>query len=301
MQALEDAGGDPSGSHTPQWSIDTDDQLCDSLNIGARIFSMTSPGPAIAGPKGSIKLARHANEYLASLRDRNPANYGFFAAMPDLTETQAVLAEIEYSFDHLGADGVILMTRYSKGNMYLGHKHFKYVWEALDERHAVVLVHPTHPVDTNLVAKSLPQPIIDYPHETTRTAVDLVMSNRVRSFKNVKIILAHAGGTLPYLAKRAALVGQLGLSAKVREEILEDIGSFYFDLALSSSKATIDMLLQYTNRGHLMYGSDYPYAPPAGITAFADELDGSGLDSELQDLINWGNASKLFSRFKDSA
>ena len=258
---------------------------------------MTSPGPPIAGPAGSVKLARQTNEYLAALRDKNPAKYGFFAAMPDLTNTNAALAEIEYAYDKLNADGVILMTRYGKTNMYLGHESFMPVWQALDRRHAVVLVHPTHAVDTNLIAKNLPQPIIDYPHETTRTAVDLVMSNRVRSLHNTKIILSHAGGTLPYLAKRAALVGQLGLSPKSGEEILDDIGSFYFDLALSSSKPTLDMLLQYTTPDHVLYGSDYPYAPPRGITNFAHELNEAGLDPQVEYAINWGNAVKLFPRF----
>lgn len=258
---------------------------------------MTSPGPPIAGPEGSVKLARQTNEYLAALRDEKPAQYGFFAAMPDLTNTEAALAEIEHAYDKLKADGVILMTRYGKTNMYLGHEAFIPIWEALDKRHAIVLVHPTHAVDTNLVAKSLPQPILDYPHETTRTAMDLVVSNRLRSLANVKVILSHAGGTLPYLAKRAALVGELGLSPKSREEILEDIGSFYFDLALSSSKPTLDMLLQYTKPDHIMYGSDYPYAPPRGITRFAQELDEAGLDPQLEQDINWGNAVKLFPRF----
>lgn len=301
-QTLQDAGGDPSGSHTPRWSIEADDEFCKTLGIGVTIFSMTSPGPPIAGPEGSVKLARQTNEYLAALRDKNPAEYGFFASMPDLTSIDAAIAEIEYAYDQLKADGIILMTRYGKTNMYLGHEAFIPVWQALDKRHAVVLVHPTHAIDTNLVAKNLPQPIIDYPHETTRTAIDLVVSNRLRSLANVKIILSHAGGTLPYLAKRAALVGahDLGLSTKSGEEILEEIGSFYFDLALSSSKPTLDMLLQYTKPDHIMYGSDYPYAPPRGITGFAQQLDEAGLDPQLEHDINWANAVKLFPRFADA-
>ena len=262
---------------------------------------MTSPGAPIAGPAGSIQLARQTNEYLAALRDKNPAKHGFFATLPDLTNVDAAVAEIEYAYDKLKADGVILMTRYSKTNMYLGHEAFIPIWKALDDRAAVVLIHPTHPVDTNLVAPNLPQPITDYPHETTRTAVDLVVSNRVRSLKNTKIILSHAGGTLPYIAKRVALVGQLGLSPKSPEEILEDIGSFYFDLALSSTRINVELLLQFAKPDHIMYGSDYPYGPPKGIRSFIEDFDKEGLDPELHQAINWGNALKLFPRFASSA
>jgi predicted TIM-barrel fold metal-dependent hydrolase len=221
--------------------------------------------------------------------------------MPELTNTAAALAEIDYAYDQLGADGVILMTRYGTTNMYLGHPAFAPVWQALNERQAVVLVHPTHAVDLNLVAPNLPQPVIDYPHETTRTAVDLIQSGRVREHKDkVKIILSHAGGTLPYLAKRAALIGTLGLTHLSRDEILEDVGAFYFDLALSSSKATVEMLLQYTSPDHVLYGSDYPYAPPQGVMGFARELDEAGLEPALLQDINWRNAVKLFPRFAAS-
>lgn len=243
-----------------------------------------------------MKLARAANDYLASVRDKDPSKYGFFAAMPDLRNTAAALAEIEYIFDTLAADGVLLMTRYGTTNMYLGHPEFAPIWQALNERQAVVLIHPTHSVDTNLVAKNIPQPIVDYPHETTRTAIDIVMSNGRQQYPDIKIILAHAGGTLPYLAKRAAALSDVGLTNKSVEEISKDIGSFYFDLALSSSKQTIEMLLQYTSADHILYGSDYPYAPRKTIDRFAQELDQADFSADLATAFNFGNASKLFPR-----
>jgi predicted TIM-barrel fold metal-dependent hydrolase len=97
----------------------------------------------------------------------------------------------------LKADGVTLFTRYGDGNYYLGHEKFKPIWDELDKRAAVVFIHPTHPVDITPVNKLLAQPIIDYPHETTRTAVDLIVSDTIRTHRNVKIILSHAGGTHP--------------------------------------------------------------------------------------------------------
>jgi len=46
----------------------------------------------------------------------------------------------------------------------------------------------------------------DYPHETTRAAMDLIMSNNRRHFPNCQIILSHAGGSLPYLVHRMTMV-----------------------------------------------------------------------------------------------
>ena len=245
-----------------------------------------------------MTLSRETNEYVASLRDSSPSKYGFFATVPSLTDTQASLAEINYALDTLKADGITLFTRYGPGNKYLGNPDFKPIWQALNERHAVVFVHPTHAVDTALISPVLPQPIVDYPHETTRAAIDLVISNTKRENPNCKIILSHAGGTLPYIAKRAAVLADTGLTSKTRGEILEDIASFYFDLALSSSKEGIKLLLEFTAPDHILYGSDFPYAPQKSITTFLSEFDEANLDTDLAYAINTGNALKLFPRLK---
>jgi predicted TIM-barrel fold metal-dependent hydrolase len=160
-------------------------------------LSLTAPGPGIVSGPASTRLARVANEKAAAIRDAHPQQYGFFAAVPSLLDTEAALSEIQYALDVLKADGVTLFTRYGDGNYYLGHENFKAIWDELDKRVTVVFIHPTHPVDTSTVNKFLAQPIIDYPHETTRTAVDLIISDTVRTHQNVKIILSHAGGTLP--------------------------------------------------------------------------------------------------------
>jgi len=65
----------------------------------------------------------------------------------------------------------------------------------------------------------LPRPVVDFPHETTRAAVHLLVGNTVRDFPGVKIILPHGGGTLPFLAPRVA---QAELGGKGKKEFLAD-------------------------------------------------------------------------------
>lgn len=67
----------------------------------------------------SAELARECNTIAAKLRDEHPKKYGVFATLPDLLYTELALKEIEYSFDTLKADGVILFTRYGSDNHYL--------------------------------------------------------------------------------------------------------------------------------------------------------------------------------------
>lgn len=258
---------------------------------------MTAPGAGILKGAESARLARGCNEFGKALRLKYPKNYGFFAALPDILDTQAALEEIHYAFDELQADGVTLFTRYGNANYYLGHPDIRPIWEELNRRSAVVFVHPTHPVDTNLVNKMLPQPMIDYPHETTRSAVDLITTDTVRTFNKCKIILSHGGGNLPYLAWRpAVMLKDLGLSNMTPEHFIENARMFYFDLALTDSSFALPLLQKFAPPDHILFGSDFPYAPDATIRRFSKELEGANLSKEDAEGISRGNALKLLPR-----
>ncbi|PYI07080.1 2-amino-3-carboxymuconate-6-semialdehyde decarboxylase [Aspergillus sclerotiicarbonarius CBS 121057] len=272
--AVDNAGGDPSGWPTPQWSPEASLASMDKNGTQKAVLSLTAPGAVIAPDTISRRnLARQANEYVAGLRDANPDRFGFFAALPCLLDTEGALEEIRYSLDVLKAEGVTLLL-------------------------AVVFIHPTHPADTNRVNPSLPQPAIDYPHETTRTAVDLLTTGTKRDFPDCKVILSHAGGTLPYLISRLTTVTKFPEATynpykSSPVDMVEDFKSFYFDLALSSSSAVLNLLLSLVPHDHIVYGSDFPYAHNDKIAGFRETLDEHPLDQELRDQIYSKNAQAI--------
>ncbi|KAE8383728.1 amidohydrolase-like protein [Aspergillus bertholletiae] len=295
--------GDPSGSHIPAWDPAMTQTFMKDSSITTAILSITAPGVAILAGEGGRELARKANEYAASLRDNSPDRYGFFAALPTLLDVEGCLDEIRYGLDILQADGVTLFSRYGRGNSYLGNIIFAPIWQELNKRHAVVVIHPTHAADTNLVRSSLPQPMIDYPHETTRTAMDLVLSGTKRRHPNCKVILSHGGGTMPYLATRVANLAKgtpMGETSLSPAEIIQDCKSFYFDLALCGSHHTMKLLLDFASHDRILYGSDFPYAGEAGVRAFAEELDSFPMDETLRQKIYFRNARALFPRFSSA-
>lgn len=271
--------------------------------MGAKfaILSVTAPGPSIENDTATAaRLARACNEYSAGLRDQNPSTYGFFASLPSLLDTEATLTELAYALDVLGADGVTLFTRYGPDNHYLGHADLAPIWAELNRRKAVVFIHPTHPVDTNLVNKALPQPMFDYPHETGRAAMDLIIGNTLRSSPRCKIILSHAGGTLPYLIYRVA--GMLPHTpmtiGKTTEEILEEARGFYFDTAISSSPPTLDALFTFAKPGHVLFGTDFPNAPTEGIDYCTKQLESYEMESKQRGEVYSEAALELFPRLK---
>lgn len=299
--ALQRHGGDPSGWTVPAWSLQDDKKINSDIGVGKVILSMTAPGACIErDSRAAARLARQSNEAAAAIRDSYPDTYGFFASLPSLLDTESALDEIAFALDHLRADGVILFTRYGQDNHYLGHSDFAPVWHELNHRKAVVLIHPTHAVDISLVNQHLPQPMFDYPHETGRAAIDLICSGRLKEVKDCKIILSHAGGTLPYLIYRVA--GMLphtpftiGMST---EEIVQEAQKFYFDTALSANPYTLPLLLQLASPGHILFGSDFPNAPKEGIKYYTRFLDEYAFSDEKRREIEFEAALNLFPRFR---
>ncbi|EAA28806.2 hypothetical protein GE21DRAFT_8399 [Neurospora crassa] len=298
-QALRANGGDPSGWSIPDWSLEKDLSFNDEQRISFAFLTITAPGAEILPLVEQAGFCRQANQAAAEIRAAQPARYGFFATIPSLLDPEAAHTEIIHALDELQADGIILYTRYGSDNHYLGHPDFRSTWDLLNKRRATVFVHPTHPVDTHWVNPSLPQPMIDYPHETTRTAVDLIISGIMREFTDVKIILSHAGGTLPYLALRpaavlpylppsiappivaAAVAAQEGHHpTDVTNQFMEDAKRFYFDTALSTGSHTLSLLKEFAKPDHVLYGSDFPYAPSPAIADMNARLDRYGAEKD---------------------
>ncbi|KAL3441562.1 hypothetical protein BJX65DRAFT_299702 [Aspergillus insuetus] len=296
-EAVERSGGDPSGWYIPKWTPELDEKVNEQFGIATSILSLTAPGACILkDPQASAALARRSNVYAAELRDANPKKYGFFAALPNIQNKEDALAEISYAYDILHADGVVLFTRYGEGNHYLGHADFKDIWAELNRRAAVVLVHPTHPVDTAQIS-GLPQPVIRYPFETTQTALDMLHNKTVRNNPNCKIILSHAGGTLPFLLSRPASV-----LTKTKEELdafWDDARNFYYDTAVAGSENVLRIMEKFAKPGHLLYGSDTPYANNDIVKFHTSRQDAYQFeDEDLAERINRGNAMDLFPRLK---
>jgi predicted TIM-barrel fold metal-dependent hydrolase len=264
------------------------------------IFSLTTPGVTFLDGQAARDMARKVNEYCAELRDKNPSKFGFFATLPSLLDTEGAIAEISYALSTLKAEGVIVFTRYGDDNCYLGDPRLRPVWGALNAQKAVVLVHPCLPRDRHPFPATLLKNITEFPHETTRTAVDLIFSNTKRDHPDCKIILSHAGGTLPYLIGRISLMELLPYASvhKTKEEIFKDAKSFYYDLTLSGHDNVLRSLFGFVPEHHILFGTDYPFCPRPGTWRMNDGWESFTVSAEQRDMVNFRNAEAILPRYQ---
>ena len=266
----------PATHRVPTWSPEADLASMDAQGIAKAYLSLSVPAVLPWPETERAEAARRVNGYTADLVAQWPDRYGNLATLP-LPDVPAALAELAYAYDELAVDGVILLTNY--GDAFLGDPVFEPVWEELDRRAAVVLIHPDSTTLPDL--PGLPAALVDFPFATTRAAVNLVLRGVVERYPRVRMVLSHAGGFLPYAATRFA-AGLSTLPGHADEETLMwQFRTFFVDTALSTSPLVLPSLTAFADPARILFGSDYPYA--AGKSEeFTAALDTSALLTEEQ-------------------
>lgn len=143
------------------------------------------------------------------------------------------------------------------------------MFSALNERAAVVFVHPAElPGPT---VPDIPPWATDFLLDTTRAAYLLVRNGIRQRYPDIKFLLSHAGGFVPYASYRMAMAITAD-TGRDPFEVLDELSSFYFDTALSSSPAALPSLLTFAKPGHITFGPDWPFAPAFVGKMFSDNL-----------------------------
>lgn len=285
---LDDRGLTAGGWPTPDWDVAAAIDLMDQESIATGILSLSAPGVHFGDDAEARTLARQVNDYGAELVKDRPDRFGQFACLP-LPDVDGAITEAVYALDELHADGVVLLSN-AQGR-YLGDPSYEPLWTELDTRSAVVFIHPTEPPITML--DGMPSPLLDYPFDTTRTAIHMVVNGVMNRHTRLKVILSHGGGFLPYAAYRFLGAAQFNPGITT-ETIMADMRRFYFDTALSSTPSAMPSLLAFADPTRITYGSDFPFVPSSHL--FNVALDNTPLDDNLRYAINRGNAETLFPR-----
>jgi aminocarboxymuconate-semialdehyde decarboxylase len=134
--------------------------------------------------------------------------------------------------------------------------------------------------------------MIEFPHSTTRAIVNMLNAGTFTRFPTIPFIFSHAGGTIPFLARR--IEAQAGILKKPGWR--DTLQRLYYDTAGSANAAAFAPLLQLVSAKQVLLGTDFPFAGEEGASATVVGLDRLSLTAaDLRD-IQSGNARRLFRR-----
>lgn len=193
---------DVAGKKLPHWSPQASINIMNQIGTQTAILSLSAPGVYFGNLPEAQSLARVCNEYAATIKQQFPKRFGNFAVLP-MPFTEACCQEAIYALDTLKAEGIVLLG--STEGVFLGDSRLNELMAELDKRHAVVFIHPNLHPTTKELNSSLPGFVLEFLPDTTRAAMNLIMSGTLDHYPNIRWILAHAGGFLPYVAWRMSL------------------------------------------------------------------------------------------------
>src|SRR5438445_7433471 len=287
----------PIGGLAPlQWSKEAMISFMDDAEIDVAVMSVSTPGVHLGNSLKARSLARRCNELAAELLHTRPDRFASFAYIP-LPDIDASLEELSYAVDVLRLDGLVLFT--NSNGVYLGAAALEPVFQELERRGAVVFVHPNPSPDTPAHLLGLPDNLIDFPTDTNRAVAQMHYTNRFARTSNVKYIFSHAGGSIPYLAARFAIIDEMGFiaGAEQRGTAADIFRRIYWDTALAASDPVLRMLRDVAGIDQVLFGTDFPcLRRDQAVNAKHRILESSELNHLEKHAVLGGNAARLFPR-----
>lgn len=278
----------PNFANLPKWNMQIDAEENERLGIGGALLSL----PVSSTPEQT----RAINDYLTRFASYDSKCYGVLACLPN-ANIDAALKEIEYACDSLHADGFCMPS--NAGGMYIGDDRMDEILAELNKRNAVVLLHPVKPSGDVPQLTVTDFSVYEFPFDTTRAIMNLIYRGKLKKFPNIKWIVSHAGGCIPYLAYRFSTVAEEGKAISLsKNEVLNSFKNLYYDLALSTSAGVFQTLKEVAGTSQIVFGTDAPLRPKAGTQDSVEIFNNTTIfTTEEKQSIACKTSSVLFPRF----
>jgi predicted TIM-barrel fold metal-dependent hydrolase len=300
-RALASVGVGGSGENPwAEWSLRGQLDVMDEGRIAAAVNSIASPGVYFGDAAFAARLARECNEDSARMVADHPHRFGAFAILP-LPDVTAAIGELEHSLDVLGLEGVCLLTHV--GLRHLGHPDEDELYAELDRRKAVVFVHPLRNQASNMPVYGYPSGMTELVLDTTRAVHNLLWNGTLGKFPNIRWIMPHGGGTIPFLVYRMSAMEN---RPEVRERlpggsVRGALRTLYYDVAEINAPGPLACLMDVADPSHVLFGSDFPFSRHTSPAQdVRDTIAGfesfSGWDAATRRAIEHDNALSLFPR-----
>jgi aminocarboxymuconate-semialdehyde decarboxylase len=266
-------------------------QAMDKAGVDVAIVTLTSPNVFWGSPSTSLEASKTINDDMAAQQRRFPDRIRFMCSLP-WQHARLALAELKRACDELGAVGVMQLANVDGAS--LTDRRFAPVWKEIDRRGLPVLIHPSAPPGTkhldvmkyNLIAS------VGFMFDTSLSVSRMIFDGFLDRYPDLKIIAAHGGGALPYLAGRLDICFDNMPACRERISSLPStyLKNIYYDSVVFQQES-LELAIKVGGEDKVLYGSDYPHniGDMKGCLARVDALPPA-----QRDAVRGGNALRIF-------
>ncbi len=258
------------------------------MQVSVQVLSLTCPNVYTFPDPVAVQAARLANRAYAEIKRRHPDRFRCLASVP--LGTGAELDELDYALSVLELDGVVVGTTVREKTV--DDPAFRAFWERADQLGLVVLLHPMGGLDSPHLEDYSLVPLVGFPMETTVVVARLAYGGFFDRYPRVKLVVPHAGGTVPYLLGRLdtgyRAYAECAVSARPPSEGLR---AAYYD-TVNAYPPALRCLAEAVGPHRMLFGSDFPHVI-GSVELVEHALRQAGLDEDSLDAVLRQNARKL--------
>jgi len=273
-----------------EW-FDLDAQFAHMATLGHEVDVICSIGPfslyfSEVPVEEGRSLAMRWNEEMASAQRRHAGRLWASAALP-LQDTQVALEVLEHAVG-LGLMGVNIPGSVGP-HENIDAPRLEPLYDRIEALGLPIFMHPTDAQFPDILEgyngalySSLGR-VIDVSVSTYR----LVLSGIMERHPDLKIVMSHTGGALPYQAGRMDKNSKRANLPKTPTTYLKRM---YTD-TVSPHALGVRFALEFYGVDHVMYGTDYPCWSPAECLSVLEQV---GLSAQDRQKVMYDNARRFF-------
>jgi len=269
----------------------------DEVGITSQILSTGPNSPYLRDENQAVAAARLVNDVYRDVVDRYDGRFAAFGSVP-LPHGKAAAMEAVRCLDELDFEGIHVGC--SALGRPLDDPAFADMWAQLDQRGAIIYVHPAGILcgtEPGLSGMDDPGIAVTIGSAAELSTAALRLASLCRTHRRLRVIIGLLGGSLPFLLQRVIWLGSRfkgkSLLADVGPDgsLIAELRRFSYDTNLLPDPAAIGAARQAYGLDRLLFGSDAPAVAPAVTAQFM--RDGGLTDEEFMQVLR-DNPARLF-------
>ncbi len=262
----------------------------DACGVDMQMLSLTMPHVYLWEPGAGLALSQAVNDAFAGIVSQYPDRFTSACVVP-LQDTKLAIQELERAVEKLGHRAVYLITSIDGRPI-----HERSLWpfyERVAELGVPIFLHPFLPPGADQMRDFWLQTVLGVLFESALTAARLAFSGLFEEVPNLKVVVPHIGGLIPYSLGRLdkGFRTHPPCSEFISKPPSEYLKNLYID-SVAFERESLQFAVDRWGADRVMLGSDYPQAMGELDSCVAD-VEALDLPEDQKDMIRSGTAKKL--------